>query len=465
MELVPFWSEGLAQASYLLVDGRDALVIDPALESEWYVEAARERGAEIRHILETHVHADFVSGNVELAGLTGAQLWMGPNARPSFAAQTLEHGVELPFGASVLQVRHTPGHTPDSVTFVVPPVRGAAGPHLALTGDTLFVGDVGRPDLAANAQMSVADMAHLLYASLREHVMSLPDDTVVYPAHGAGSLCGKCLGSARSTTIGAERMTNPALLAGDEDAFIRYVTSELPAQPRYFVRAVATNRRGAQRRDAFVAGLRALHVEDVERLMGEGAVVLDTRDEDVFPLGHIPGSVSIAVSDKLGAWAGTVLPPEAPVILLCAPGTEKALALELQRVAWDPPVGYLEGGYEAWTAAGRPVAMLAETDAGALPELLESPDGPRVLDVRAASEFAEGHLRGALNLPLTQLPVRSAELDPGAPYVLFCASGYRSVIASSVLQRAGFSRITNVRGGLLAVDEASANPALAALLG
>ncbi len=440
MELVPFWFEGLAQASYLLVDGRDAIVVDPALEAEWYLDAARERGAEIRHVLETHVHADFVSGNVELADACGATLWMGPGARPAFAARTLEHGLELPFGNRVLQVRHTPGHTPDSSTFIVPPARGAVTePHLALTGDTLFVGDVGRPDLAANAETTVTDMARMLYASV------------------AGSLCGKCLGAARSTTIGAERLTNPALLAGDEAGFVQYVTNELPAQPRYFVRAVAANRRGPVARAAYAAGLRAMTPVAVRDALAAGAVLLDTRDEDIFPLGHVPGAVSIAVSGRLGAWAGCVLAPEAPVILLCAPGTEKELALELQRVAWEPPVGYLEGGYEAWVAAGLPTTTLTEWEPAAVQARLAAGEAlPQILDVRAASEFDEGHVPGAVNLPLTQLAPRMGELDPAASYLTVCATGYRSVIAASVLRHAGFTAVSNLRGGAEAMAAESA---------
>lgn len=456
MELVPFWYEGLAQASYLLVDGADAIVIDPALEAEWYLEAARARGAEIRHVLETHTHADFVSGNVELAALSGAALWVGPQACPAFAAQTLEHGIEIPFGSRVIQVRHTPGHTPDSVTLVVPPARGASidAPHLAMTGDTLFVGDVGRPDLAATAHVTVTDMAHALYASLQERVLTLPANTLVYPAHGAGSLCGKSMSSARSSTIGAERLANPALMAGDEDGFVRYVTSDLPAQPHYFARAAAMNRRGAVSRAAYTAHLRPLSPTAVAAALAGGAVVLDTRDEDIFPLGHIPASISIALSDKLGAWAGTVLPPEAPVILLCAPATERAIALELQRVAGDAPLGYLEGGYEAWVAAGLPIETLPETAPGAfLAAMAADPvSRPRVLDVRSETEFAEGHVAGAFNVPLTQLPHLHGQLDPGARYLVVCGSGYRSMIASSLLRRLGFRDVRNLQGGMRGIE-------------
>lgn len=458
MELLQFWSEGLAQASYLLVDGADAIAIDPALEAEWYLDAARERGAEIRHVLETHVHADFVSGNLELAALTGASLWVGPGAGPAYRALTLEHGVAIPFGTRLIQVRHTPGHTPDSVTLVVPPAPGAGinEPHLAMTGDTLFVGDVGRPDLAATAQTTITDMAHALYASLQTHVLTLPDNTRVYPAHGAGSLCGKSLSTARSSTIGAERLTNPALRAGDEDAFVRYVTSDLPLQPQYFARAVAVNRRGATSRAAYTANLRSLPPAAVAAALVAGAVLLDARDEDVFPLGHIPGSISVAVSDTFGPWAGTVLPPGAPVILLCAPGTERPLALELQRVACEPPVGYLAGGFAAWHSAGFPTATLAEIApdavAGALAETGKPP--VRLLDVRSASEFEDAHVTGAHNLPLTQLPLRIGDLDAQTPYLTVCASGYRSVIAASVLRRAGFVDVRNVCGGMTAIREA-----------
>jgi len=442
MDLRQFWFDGLAQASYMLVDGTDAIVVDPALEIEQYVDAASEHGARIRHIVETHVHADFVSGHVELSEATGAPVWFGARVDTDFAASPLEDGAELSFGASVLRALETPGHTPESLTLVA---RGRDGRSVALTGDTLFVGDVGRPDLAAGARYSVTDMARMLYASLTEKVMRLPDDTLVYPAHGAGSLCGKSLSGARSTTVRNERLTNPALAAAGEDAFVRYVTSDLPPQPAYFARAARVNRSGPMRRRVFLESMRPLTPADVAREVDAGAIVLDTRDEDVFPHGHIPAAVNVALCDKLGAWAGTVLPADARLVLCADPGTERVAALELLRVGADPPVGYLSGGMAAWRAAGQPEESIPEIAPEAL---LAERARHTVIDVRAVSEFETDHVKGAINVPLTELPRRLAEFTAATPYALICASGFRSMIAASVLKRAGVRSVANVLGGM-----------------
>jgi glyoxylase-like metal-dependent hydrolase (beta-lactamase superfamily II)/rhodanese-related sulfurtransferase len=464
MELLQFWFDGLAQASYLLVDGRDAIVVDPALEIEQYMDAAAARGAAICHIVETHIHADFVSGHVELAEATGARLWMGPGAATEFPAETLEDGAEVTFGSRVLRALATPGHTPESVTLLVPPRtnRSEDGPAQVLTGDTLFVGDVGRPDLTAGGEVTPADMARSLYASITEKLLRLPDDTRVFPAHGAGSLCGKCLGSARWTTIGAERLANPALNAGSEEEFVSYVTRDLPAQPAYFRRAAACNRRGPLRRAAYLTPLAALTSDAAARAIADGAVVLDTRDPEDFARGHVPGAIGVGLSAWLGPWAGTVL-PDRPIVLCSDAGTERAAALELLRVGFERPLGYIAGGMSAW-AAERSVATLPEIPVAHLRSTLGAPGAPRVLDVRAESEWNAGHIRSALHAPLTVLPARLAAgaLDPRESYAVICGSGYRSSIAASLLRRAGIANVANIPGGMSALEESGQNAALMA---
>src|SRR5450432_2572453 len=439
-----FYLGCLAHASYMLASDGEAVVVDPQRDVELYLRAAADHGVTIRHIFETHLHADFVSGHQELAARTGAKIYMGAKAGASFAHVPVSDGFELKFGKASIRVLETPGHTGESICLVVTDEEKSSSPWAVLTGDTLFIGDVGRPDLSpAHTPVQLAGM---LYDSLHNKVLKLSDSVLVYPAHGAGSLCGKNMRAERSSTIGTERLTNYALQIKSREEFVAQLTSNLPARPDYFLKDAEINRTGAAPLSE-LPPLRAITPGELKAMLDGGEVALDVRSGEEFAAGHVPGSVNIALSGQFASWAGTVLGLTAhPVLIGTSQEQLEEARLRLARVGMETLDGYLDGGVEAWKEAGLPVATTTEMTAEELSARMKS-GGVQVLDVRREPEWDAGHIEDANWWPLDNFKVSPPELDQDAPLAVHCKSGYRSMIACSLLQRAGFRNVVNLSGG------------------
>lgn len=446
-----FYLGCLAHASYLLASDGEAVVVDPQRDVELYLKAAAEHGVTIRHIFESHLHADFVSGHRELAARTGATIYMGAQAGATFPHVAVSDGFALRFGKASIRVLETPGHTAESICLVVTDEEKSAGAWAVLTGDTLFIGDVGRPDLSP--RHTPAQLAGLLYDSLHNKLLTLADSVLVYPAHGAGSLCGKNMRAERSSTIGTERLTNYALQIKSREEFVRQLTSNLPARPEYFLKDAEINRTGAAALSELPA-LRAIQPAELKTMLGAGEIALDVRPNDEFAAGHVPGSVNIALGGQFASWAGTVLGLSAQPVLIAASNEQLEEArLRLTRVGIELLDGYLEGGVAAWQQAGFALATIALMDVGELDAQLRT-NGVQVLDVRREGEWDAGHIESANWWPLDNFRVSPPEIDHDAPIAVHCKGGYRSMIASSLLQRAGFKHVINVVGGLDAWQQA-----------
>jgi glyoxylase-like metal-dependent hydrolase (beta-lactamase superfamily II)/rhodanese-related sulfurtransferase len=439
-----FYLGCLAHASYLLASEGEAVVVDPQRDVELYLKTASDHGVEIKHIFETHLHADFVSGHQELAARTGAKIYMGAQAGATFPHVPVSDGFELKFGKASIRVFETPGHTPESICLVVTDEEKSSSPWAVLTGDTLFIGDVGRPDLSP--RHTPAQLAGLLYDNLHNKLMKLADNVLVYPAHGAGSLCGKNMRAERSSTIGTERLTNYALQIRSREEFIAQLTSNLPARPEYFLKDAEINRTGAAALSE-LPPLRAIEPAELDFMLTNGEIALDVRSGEEFAAGHVPGSVNIALSGQFATWAATVLGLTARPALIA--GTRKQLEearLRLARVGIEALDGYLAGGVNAWIQAGLPVATTLQIAAEELNSRLNS-GGVQVLDVRREPEWEAAHIEDATWWPLDNFKVSPPELDQDAPLAVHCKGGYRSMIACSLLQRAGFRNVINVSGG------------------
>lgn len=446
-----FYLGCLAHASYMLASQGEAVVVDPQRDVELYVKAAADHGVTIRHIFETHLHADFVSGHKELASRTGAKIYMGAQAGATFPHIAVSNGFELKFGKALLRILETPGHTAESICLVVTDHEKSPEPWAVLTGDTLFIGDVGRPDLSPGH--TPAQLAGLLYDSLHMKLLTLPDHVLVYPAHGAGSLCGKNMRAERSSTIGTERLTNYALQIKSREEFIAQLTSNLPARPEYFAKDAEINRTGATALSE-LKPLRAIAPNELSSMLKAGELALDVRSGEVFAAEHVPGSVNIALSGQFASWAGTVLGLSAHPVLIAETDQQiEEARLRLARVGIEALDGYLNGGVAAWKQAGLPVAMVEQITAEELRERLQSHD-VQVLDVRRAPEWDAAHIDGATWWPLDNFKVSPPEIDQQAMIAVHCKSGYRSMIASSLLQRAGFHHVVNVVGGFDAWQQA-----------
>jgi len=446
-----FYLGCLAHASYLLASDGEAVVVDPQRDVDLYLKAATEHGLVIRHIFETHLHADFVSGHKELAARTGAKIYIGARAGAEFVHVPVGDGFELKFGKASIRVLETPGHTPESICLVVTDKEKSISPWAVLTGDTLFIGDVGRPDLSP--RHTPAQLAGLLYDSLHTRVLTLPDNVVVYPAHGAGSLCGKNMRAEKSSTIGKERLTNYALQIKSREEFIAQLTSNLPSRPEYFLKDAEINRTGAGALSD-LPPLRAITPPELERMLRDGELALDVRSGDEFAAGHVPGSINIALSGQFASWAGTVLGLTAhPVLIADNDQQLEEARVRLARVGMEALDGYLAGGVAAWKQAGFPVAQTHQITAEELHSQLQA-RAVQVLDVRRQPEWDAGHLESATWWPLDNFKVAPPEIDRDAPLAVHCKSGYRSIIASSLLERAGFRHVLNVAGGFDAWQQA-----------
>lgn len=451
-----FYLGCLAHASYLLASGGEAVVVDPQRDVDLYLKAADAQGVKIRHIFETHLHADFVSGHRELAARTGATIYIGARAAAQFPHVPVSEGFELVVGALCVRVLETPGHTPESICLVVfdqdkSGMEKSPDAWAVLTGDTLFLGDVGRPDLSR--EYSPAQLAGMLYESLHDKLMPLADEVLVYPAHGAGSLCGRNMRAERSSTIGTERLTNYALQIRSKDEFITQLTEHLPVRPEYFSQDAEINRAGATALSD-LPELRRLAPPELDRMLRDGVIALDVRAAEGFAAGHVPGSVNIALSGQFATWAGTVLGLKAHPVLIAESEEQLAEArVRLARVGIEDLDGFLDGGVSAWKAAGFPLATLTQISPAELSKQL-SQHRVQVLDVRREPEWEAGHMEGAAWWPLDHFKVSTPEIDHDAPIAVHCKSGYRSAIACSLLLRAGFKSVSNVSGGFDAWQQA-----------
>jgi glyoxylase-like metal-dependent hydrolase (beta-lactamase superfamily II) len=447
-----FYLGCLAQASYMIGDAGEAAVIDPRRDVDEYLEEARRQNLTIRHVIETHLHADFVSGHRELAARTGAKIYFGANAGATFPHVPVREGDEIRMGNVVLRFLETPGHTPESVSVVVFDEAVSRQPQAVLTGDTLFIGDVGRPDLLG-ARMSADELAGLLYDSLHAKLLALPDATQVYPAHGAGSLCGRNISSETSSTIGEQRQGNYALKPMPKEEFVRMMTADLPEAPAYFSRDVAINREGAPDL-AELPELPGLSPQYFESRQAGGGLVVDTRPSAQFGTAHVPGSLHIGLSGQFASWAGALVPPDASILLVAEdPDRVQEARTRLARVGLENVAGYLEGGIPAWEASGRPLASTEQITVDELDHRLRE-RSMRVLDVRRPPEWQAGHIDGAAHVPLNELAGRAGEVGGDTPVAVICASGYRSSTATSVLERKGVRRVSNVVGGMNAWNAA-----------
>jgi hydroxyacylglutathione hydrolase len=441
-----FYLGCLAHASYAVASENIAAIIDPQRDVEIYLETAARNGWKIEHIIETHLHADFVSGHHELAERTGARIYLGSGSGALFPHTAVNDGDEIQFGQCRFRFLRTPGHTTESICILMTDLGQPDRPEAVFTGDTLFVGDVGRPDLSATH--TPQELAAMLYQSIHEKLLTLPDDTEIFPAHGAGSLCGRQMSSESSSTIGKQRQTNYALLARSSEEFVHLLTDSLPARPEYFAREVDLNRRGA----ALLSELpepAAFPAAEVLRSQKEGVVVVDTRPPMEFAAAHVPGSIHISLTGQYASWAARILGLDTRLILIGEDAEHvRESQVRLARVGVENVAGYLEDGVAGWVNAGFELEYIPQLTAHDLHGLREQQgDGIEVLDVREPGEVSTGGIENSIRIPLGELPSRMNELDRNKLLVVHCKGGYRSSIATSLLRRAGFRDIANLTGG------------------
>lgn len=446
----------LAQGAYYIESDGEAAIIDPLREVTPYIEKAARRDAKIKYVLETHFHADFVSGHLDLSRKTGAPIVFGPNAQPNFDAYIAKDGEDLPLGKVWIRVLHTPGHTMESTTYLL--LDEDSRPHSIFTGDTLFIGDVGRPDLAAKSTLSKEDLAGHLFDSLRAKIMPLPDDVIVYPGHGAGSACGKNMSKETTDTLGHQKQTNYALRASmSKQEFVKEVTEGLLPPPVYFPENVMLNKMGYESVDKVLSrGLQALTPEAFEAAANElGALVLDTRSPNTFAKGFIPNSINIGIDGSFAPWVGALIPDiKQPILLVAEPGREEEVVTRLARVGYDNTAGYLKGGFETWLEAGREVDSIRNISAQELESVYRKGEvSTEIIDVRKPSEYEAEHVENAKNLALDYINDHMADFDKEKTLYLYCAGGYRSMIASSILKSRGWEDVVNVDGGWKAIAQ------------
>ena len=444
-----FYLNCLAHASYLLGSDGEAAVVDPQRDVDQYLDEAAAQNLKIKYVIETHLHADFVSGHRELATRSGAQIVFGREARATIPHRAVSNGEELVIGRVKLRILETPGHTPEGICVLVTDTEVSDQPQKVLTGDTLFIGDVGRPDLAGGKGYTSQMMAGMMYDSLHEKLLTLDDAVEVFPAHGAGSMCGKNLSSETSSTIGQQRQFNYALQPMTKEQFIKLMTTDLPEAPAYFSRDAEINRTGAEPLTGLPPAA-ALSPAEVIELGGAGAVILDTRDAVEFGAGHVPGAINIGLGGQFASWAGSLIPMSSPIVIV-AGSDEKAeeAQLRLARVGLENIQGYLAGGTEAWAAAGRSLKSVPQISVAELKELIDTQSDFQVIDVRRPAEYAAGHAPRATSAPLATLRVQLPDLNlkPNAQTAVICAGGYRSSAGTSILQQLDFTNLLNVTGG------------------
>lgn len=452
MLLLQFFTPKIAHSSYILAGNDTCAVIDPRRDVQIYLDTAHSMGLTITHILETHLHADFVSGHMDLAERTGATIYAPKIGYCSFDHVAVSEGDEIRIEDMVLQVVETPGHTPEHVSYVVIDESRGAEPIGVFCGDTLFVGDVGRPDLFPGR---AEELGHKLHTSLYRKLMNLPDFCEIYPLHAAGSLCGKAIAAKRQSTIGYERRYNSALQMSDVEEFIRAVAEDMPPAPDHFSRCTVINTRGPALVESLPFPRAMTAVEFHNAAQRDQAVVLDVRPYESFAAQHIAGAYAIDLATNFPTFAGWVIPPEKEILLVANSYEQVQEAVTwLRRVGQDDTTGFLDGGMPAWASAGLPTRHVSLLSAGEFHEMLKEDASLRVLDVRSAQEFSRGHLRRAVNIPVAELRTRHVELEPNTPMVVMCPGGNRSTLAVSLLLQRGFSRLMNLAGGLTGYNAA-----------
>ena len=456
MLLQQFYLKCLAHASYLVADeqSKAAVVVDPQRDIEQYLAFAQEHQLTIGHVVLTHLHADFLAGHLELRDRAGARIYLGAKASAEYAFTALAEGDEINLGQVRLRALSTPGHTPESISLLVfDDMADRETPAAVLTGDTLFVGDVGRPDLGVALGWSAADLGGMLYDSLHDKLMALPDSSLVYPAHGAGSLCGKAISNETMSTIGEQRRSNYALQPMSKDEFVAMVTTDQPDAPAYFTYDAVLNTKERPTLDeALARELQPVPLDGALALQESGAQILDTREPGEFAAAHLAGSINVGLSGQYATWAGTVLRHDKPVVIVAAPGTERESATRLGRIGFDQVVGYLEGGLES--LARRPELTRTTERLGPDVAAHRVGEGAVLLDVRAPNERFDKRIKGSVAIPLTQLAARLAEVPRDRPVIVHCAGGYRSSIAASMLAHAGVDKVSELAGGIAAWEQA-----------
>jgi glyoxylase-like metal-dependent hydrolase (beta-lactamase superfamily II)/rhodanese-related sulfurtransferase len=453
-----FYLSCLAHASYIIGDEQTgtAAVVDPQRDVDRYLAFAAEHNLQIKHVFLTHLHADFVAGHLELRDRLGATIYLGAKAQAEYPFTPLADGSILEFGRVRLKALETPGHTPESVSLLVYDLdRSETEPHAVLTGDTLFIGDVGRPDLRAALGWSAADLGALLYDSLQSKLLPLPDASLVYPAHGAGSLCGKAISKETVSTIGEQRRLNYALQPMSKHAFIDLVTADQPEAPPYFVYdAVLNSKERPTLEEALKRELKPLALDSVLALRATGAQILDTREPEEFAAAHLVGSINIGLSGQYATWVGTVLSREQPIVIIANPGRESESAVRLGRIGFDNVAGFLIDGMRSLDSRPDLIASTERFSAPLAAQLLSSADPPQLIDVRTPREREQKSIDGSLSLPLNRLSEHFQELPENRPLLVYCAGGYRSSIAASLLQRKGYQHVSEIAGGIAAWEAA-----------
>ncbi len=450
MYVKQIYTQCLSEASYYIDNEGQAVVIDPIREPDQYIELAKERGATIKYIFETHFHADFISGHLELAKKTGATIVFGPNASTSFPIHSAADGEHIKIGKIHFVVLHTPGHTPESTTFLLVDEKGKN--HAIFTGDTLFIGDVGRPDLAIAQNITTHDLAAMLYDSIQQKIMPLEDDIMVYPGHGPGSACGKNIGKETFALLGEQKKTNYALQAMTKETFVKAITEGIVPAPAYFAIAAGINKNGYDNLDeVFSKSSKALSLVDFKSKIKAGAVILDTRVSDDFEKAHIENSINIGTNGQFAIWAATVLDYKTPIVLIVESGKETEVITRLARVGVENITGYLQGGIKTWIDASEVTTTISSVEPEEMKSYMEK--GWKVLDVRKPGEFENGHIKGAKTLHLQILEESLDELDKNSSYLIHCAGGYRSMIAASILKKHGFTKFVNVHKGWSAIQK------------
>ena len=453
MFIKQLYTDCISEAAYYIESNGEAVVIDPLRDTEEYIELAKGRNAVIKYIFETHFHADFVSGHLDLSKKTGAPIVFGPKTTTSFPVQIAEDGEVFTLGNVSFKVLHTPGHTIESSCYLLKDENGKD--HAIFTGDTLFVGDVGRPDLSSG-DMSKEELAGIMYETIQQKILPLADDILVYPAHGAGSSCGKNLGPDTFSTIGEEKQNNYALQPQTKEAFIAVVTDGLQEAPKYFSINAKINKEGYDSLDEIKAkGLTPLTVAAFKNKLDGNAIIVDTRNADVFTEGFVPGSIFIGLEGRFAEWAGSILPFDKQLVLITEKGKEEETVVRLARVGLTSIEGYLKGGFDAWQKAGEKVDMIINIEADELAMDLPYDPNLQVVDVRNEIEFADGHVKTAINMPLADMTnvALIAGFEENQHLYLHCGGGYRSVIACSLLKKQGLHNIRNIAGGWAKIKE------------
>lgn len=440
----------ISEAAYYIESKGEAAVIDPLRDIDDYLQIAADRNAKIKYIFETHFHADFISGHLDLAAATGATIIYGPDTHTSFPVHVAKDGEAFAIGNISIEVLHTPGHTLESCCYLLK--NEEQKPYAIFTGDTLFVGDVGRPDLAQKGEIiTKEDLAALLYDSIQEKIMPLADDIIMYPAHGAGSSCGKNLGPETYSTIGEQKATNYALQPQTKEAFVKTVTDGLTEPPQYFPINAKINKEGYESLvSIFKKALQPLSISDFKKLLQDDSnILLDTRPATDFTNGFIPGAIFIGLEGRFAEWAGSLLPFDKQIVLVTEIGKEKETITRLARVGFEKIIGYLDGGFNSWQAAGEKIDLLIDIEADELAMDIPFDDKLIVVDVRKELEYGDGHLKQSINIPLNDMmdPASMVNLEDDQNIYVHCAGGYRSTIASSLLKRQGIHNIRNVVGG------------------